>query len=64
MVKRRPTYWDTVFSEIVKLGEGVRRDPTKARIHGDPSFTYTEIPSVQRSGTFHGLTGGYFMRRL
>ncbi len=57
MVKRRPTYWDTVFAEIVKLGEGLRRDPWNSRNYGDPSFTYSEIPARHQ----HQILWGHFL---
>jgi hypothetical protein len=62
MVKRRPTYWDNVLSEVVKLGEGIRQDPRTARNYGDPSFTYTEIPNPHQHQVLwgHYLTYKYF----
>lgn len=57
MIKRRPTYWDTVFSELVKLGNGIRQDPRILRNYGDPSFTFTEIPQKHQ----HQVLWGHFL---
>lgn len=62
MVAPRPTYWDSVFRELVRRSDGRRRDPRKARNYGDPSFTYTEIPVVHDHQILwgHWLTYKYF----
>ncbi|MEM9302134.1 MAG: alpha-1,2-fucosyltransferase [Pseudomonadota bacterium] len=57
MIAPRPTYWDTVFPQLVALGEGYRACPLTTRAYGDPSFTWTEIPAEHT----HQALWGHFL---
>jgi hypothetical protein len=56
MVKQKPTYWNTLFAQVVADSGRFRCNFTEQRIWSDPSFTHHPIPRV--SG--HLRLWGYF----
>ena len=59
MVKNKSTYWDTVFANIVKLGENCRVDTRAQKTYPDPSFTYQPIPTDHHHLLFYGYFASY-----
>ena len=62
MIRPQPTYWDTVFSGAVALGNGTVFDKSRFRVYPDPVYEYTEIVADKRDTIFwgHFLSYRYF----
>ena len=59
MVAPKPTYWDTVFSKIVILGQDLSIDASKVNTYGDPSYEYQDIHAHDQNLKFWGYFQSY-----
>lgn len=62
MIRPQPTYWDTLFSRAVALGNGAVLDKSRSRVYPDPAYEYTEIAPDEGDTMFwgHFLSYKYF----
>ena len=59
MVQDQDTYWDKIFPEVIKLGQGNRCNVKEQVVYPDPSFTYAPIPHNNKHMKLYGYFTSY-----